>query len=358
MLRQARHPYSLDRQLHLWVRDGTDELPSGPRVAHPWLAVTARHRHSLGLVRTPGRRTTAVGLAVAGAAAVWPFIEPLLPVLRHADVPVLAPGSAPLTVLHVSDLHLLPRHLRRAAWVRGLAEHDADLIVSTGDHWSSAEAMDLLTGTLATLTAGGTPGVFVPGNNDYYSPVVPSPLGYLRDHHDPVRRRPDLPWSRAAARLESTGWTDLTHVRTTLAVAGRTVLLAGTDDAHLRRDRYRVIEGPVKREQPTPDLAIGVTHTPARRLLGAYAKDGFPLVLAGHTHGGQLRLPRLGPLVTNCDLPRWRARGLTRDGDTWLHVSAGLGASPYVPVRLCCRPEATLLTLTARSSAGGAGGVR
>jgi predicted MPP superfamily phosphohydrolase len=50
-------------------------------------------------------------------------------------------------------------------------------------------------------------------------------------------------------------------------------------------------------------------------------------------------------VVTNCDLPRWRARGLTHGEGGWLHVSAGLGSSPYLPVRVACRPEATLLTL-------------
>ena len=91
-------------------------------------------------------------------------------------------------------------------------------------------------------------------------------------------------------------------------------------------------------------------------------RDGARLVLAGHTHGGQLRLPRYGALVTNCDLDRRRARGVSRwwtgaghvpadhlppDDAAWLHVSAGLGTSPYTPVRFCCRPEASLLTLTA-----------
>ena len=78
------------------------------------------------------------------------------------------------------------------------------------------------------------------------------------------------------------------------------------------------------------------------------AADGFPLVLAGHTHGGQLWVPFYGALVTNCDLDPRRAEGLSRHTDsTLLHVSAGLGTSPYAPVRFACPPEATLLTLVA-----------
>jgi predicted MPP superfamily phosphohydrolase len=141
--------------------------------------------------------------------------------------------------------------------------------------------------------------------------------------------------------LESVGWLDLTHRRTTLSIQGTDVTLTGTDDAHLRRDRYAKVAGHVD------GFAIGVTHTPQRRVLDAMVADGHRLLLAGHTHGGQVRLPRVGALVTNCDLDRARARGLSPYGAAWLHVSAGLGTSPYAPVRLCCRPEASLLTLTA-----------
>jgi predicted MPP superfamily phosphohydrolase len=284
-------------------------------------------------------------------ALAWPFAEPHLPVLRRTTVPVLPPGARPLRVLHLSDLHLLPTSRRRAAWVRGLAGSGADLVVSTGDQLSSAAAIGLLADTLGALTADGTPGVFVAGNNDYYTPIWPSPGRYLRGD-GPVPRRPDLPWPDAVTALEQVGWTDLTSRRTTRTLAGQPVVLTGTDDGHLRRDRYADVAGPVD------GLGIGITHTPARRLLEAFAADGYVLVLAGHTHGGQVRLPGLGALVTNCDLERSRARGLsplTAGGDGWLHVSGGLGQSPYAPVRLGCRPEASLLELVPARQAAPAG---
>lgn len=280
-------------------------------------------------------------LPLALAAAAWPFLEPQFPVLRRRQVPVLGPGQAPLRILHLSDLHLLPRHGRRTAWVRALADERADLVVSTGDHLSSADAIGLLASTLGALTADGTPGVFVPGNNDWFTPMRPQLSSYL-PVGTPLRRgAPDLPWERAAAALVDVGWTDLRQRRATVQVAGRPVVLTGTDDGHLRRDRYAEVAGRVD------GLALGVTHTPVRRLLRSFADDGHALVLAGHTHGGQLRLPGLGPATTNCDLERSRARGLSPlvDQAGWLHVSAGLGSSPYLPVRFCCRPEATVLEL-------------
>jgi predicted MPP superfamily phosphohydrolase len=275
------------------------------------------------------------------ALATGALLEPHFPVLRSDSVPVLPTGSPDIRVLHLSDLHLLPRHGRRSRWISELSRLGADVVVATGDLWSSERSMPLLGSTLAALTADGTPGMFVPGNNDYYTPLPPSFLNYVTGG-PPRRHGPDLPWARAAAMLEQLGWTDLTHRRTTVSLRGVDVTFTGTDDAHLRRDRYDLVQGTVDTA-----FGIGVTHTPQRRVLDAFAADGHRLLLAGHTHGGQVRMPAVGALVTNCDLDRARARGLSRYGPGWLHVSAGLGTSPYAPIRFCCRPEASLLTLTA-----------
>src|SRR3954471_18990754 len=173
------------------------------------------------------------GTAVTAGA----LLEPLFPVVRRFAVPVLPTGSEQLRVLHLSDLHLLPRHGRRSRWISGLTQLQPDAVVVTGDLWSSARSMPLLGATLAALTADGTPGFFVPGNNDYYSPLPPSLLRYVTGGA-PRRHGPDLPWDRAAAMLVQLGWTDLTHRRTTVSLRGIDVTFTGTDDAHLRRDRY------------------------------------------------------------------------------------------------------------------------
>ncbi len=135
-------------------------------------------------------------------------------------------------------------------------------------------------------------------------------------------------------------------------MTGHNLAFVGVDDPHLGYDKLD--------DEPadmSADLAIGVAHAPYLRVLDRWNSLGYPLIMAGHTHGGQLALPFYGALVTNCDLDRKRAKGLHKhqvDGHdpSWLHVSAGLGTSPFTPVRFACRPEATLLTLTEIDSPG------
>lgn len=287
----------------------------------------------------------AAGLAAAGAAtlAYAGLVERNLFRLRRFDVPVLAPGAAPLTVLHLSDLHLTASQRRKRDWIRRLDGLDPDFVAVTGDFLAGADAVEPVLAALGPLL--DRPGAFVPGNNDYYAPRPKNPLRYVVPEKTKVFGDP-LPWPEMAAALSGAGWVDLTHRRAIVKADGRAIALAGTDDPHLGRDRYSLVAGPA---DPTADVRIGLTHSPEPRVLSAFAADGYQLLLAGHTHGGQLRIPGIGALVTNCGIDRARARWLHPwDDRTWLHVSAGLGTSPYAPVRFACPPEATLLKLVAR----------
>jgi predicted MPP superfamily phosphohydrolase len=282
------------------------------------------------------------GTAVAGAALFGyaTLIERNAFVLRRFDVPVLAPGSAPIRVLHLSDLHITAGQRRKQAWVRGLAALRPDLILVSGDTLSSASAVPVALRTLEPLLE--FPGGFVPGNNDYYEPRMPNPVKYFRPER-PRPGGPPLPWPGFAAALVSGGWLDLTHVRATVKVGDQVVALAGTDDPHLRRADYSQIAGPA---DPEAAVRIGVTHSPEPEVLAAFAADGYDLVLAGHTHGGQVRIPFGPALVTNCGIDVRRARWLHRwDGGMYFNVCAGLGTNPFAPIRFACRPEAALLTL-------------
>jgi uncharacterized protein len=285
-----------------------------------------------------------LGLAAAGLSAAtygWAYERKAFR-LRRVEVPILAPGSPRLTILHVSDLHATPGQPWKVSWVRSLAELEPDLVINTGDNLASMHGAPVVLEALGPLLE--RPGAFVPGSNDWFAPVPKNPAMYLF----PDRKARDvgkpLPWGALRSSFTAAGWLDLTHRRTTMVVRGVQVELAGVSDAHLEADHYDRIAGAV-----TGDVAIGLSHCPEPRVVDAFAADGYALVMSGHTHGGQLRVPGFGALVTNCGLDRRRARGLSPwPTGGWLHVSAGLGTSPYAPVRFACPPEATLLTLTPR----------
>jgi uncharacterized protein len=290
----------------------------------------------------------ALGTAAAGAAtlAYAAGIERRHWTLRETTIPVLPPGTRPLRVLHLSDLHMTPGQRSKQRWVAALAELEPDLVVDTGDNLAHARAVPTVLAALDPLLS--RPGVFVWGSNDYFGPTFKNPARYLVPAWQKRVHGGRLPWRDLRAALVERGWQDATHTRFTIDVVGVTIAVAGVDDPHIKHDRYDLVAG-----TPAPEatLRLGLTHSPEPRVLDGFAADGYDLVLAGHTHGGQLRLPGYGAIVTNCGIDRSRARGASRWGThTRLHVSAGLGTSPYAPARFFCPPEASLLTLVPLAS--------
>jgi len=302
------------------------------------------------------RASTAVPTAVlaTGAATVAyaSLVERTRWTLRRFDVPVLPPGQAPLRVLQLSDLHMTANQTSKQEWVAGLADLRPDLVITTGDNLAGMDAVPPTLRALDPLME--LPGAFVLASNDYYAPRPKNPLKYFKTDHKRVHGDP-LPWRELRDGMTARGWLDLTNHTGTLTVDGRRIVFAGLDDPHLERDRYDDVAGPA---DPDADVRIGLVHSPEPRVLDRFAADGYDLLLCGHTHGGQLRVPFYGALVTNCGIDRQHVRWLHRWAEptpehptgTWLHVSAGLGTSPYAPVRFACPPEATLLTLVPRTT--------
>ncbi|WP_062209859.1 metallophosphoesterase [Demequina oxidasica] len=296
------------------------------------------------------RTALAVAGATAAAGLAWGFAEAHAYTTRRVTVPLLPAGSAPVRILHLSDLHLTPTQERRIEWVRSLARENVDLVVTTGDNLAHADAVPAVARALTPLFE--LPGAFVYGSNDYYAPTPINPFKYFKAPSGLESTRPLLPTQSLTTVLEGVGWTNLNNARGTVSVAGQEISFVGMDDPHIQRDSMPSDDG------VRGDLHVGVVHAPYRRALDALHEDGVVLTLAGHTHGGQVCVPGMGALVTNCDIDRTRAKGLhgypglrPDQGDPasmWLHVSAGVGTSPYARVRFACRPEATVVTLVPR----------
>jgi predicted MPP superfamily phosphohydrolase len=295
----------------------------------------------------------AVG-AVGAAAAVWGIgIERYLFTVREVTAPALPPGSPSLRILHVSDAHMAPWQHRKQDWLASLAELKPDLVVNTGDNLGHENGLEGVRRAFDPLA--GIPGVFVHGSNDV---TAPSPRNPLRYFLGPSKKQPEPKHLDTAAMdryfTDELGWNDLNNAAARLIIAGTEVDVFGVNDAHRDWDRLDVLPDAISalgsRNEGTP--VLGVTHAPYQRVLNGFIDLGADAILGGHTHGGQVCLPGYGALVANCDIPLKQAKGLS----TWSHeghtvplnVSAGCGHSIYAPVRFACRPEATLLTLTAR----------
>jgi predicted MPP superfamily phosphohydrolase len=299
-----------------------------------------------GMAKRSTLRRVVTGATLLGAAtlAYASLVERNLFTLRRFDVPVLAPDAEPLRILHLSDLHLTPGQHRKQRWVAELIATDPDLVVVTGDNMAHVDAVPAVLRAYRPLF--DRPGAFVFGSNDYRGPVLKNPFGYFQSEREYVQGAP-LPTEELRDAFTGSGWVDLNNARTTIKAGGRTIELVGVDDPHLGRDDYEMVAGPA---DPTAELRLALTHSPEPRVLDAMATDGFDLMLAGHTHGGQVCIPLAGALVTNCGLDRRMAKGLHRwpGSGAWLHVSAGLGTHPTAPVRFACPPEASVLTLVPR----------
>ena len=305
-------------------------------------------------VRSIGRGfavTAGAGTAAALAATAYGLWEKNQFVLREETVPVLPAGRAPFRILHLSDIHFVPGQKAKAEWLQSLAALRPDLVVNTGDNLSHPKAVDPLLNALAPLME--FPGVFVPGSNDYYAPKLKNPAAYLMGPSKAAPHREELDWPRLRSGFGMAGWIDLTNRHQSLVLNGMRFDFSGVDDPHLNRERYAGWPRGTRGQNAKDHLRVAVIHAPYQRVLDHFTEDGADLLLAGHTHGGQLCIPGYGALVANCDIPTWRAKGLhdwsSNGSTTPVNVSGGIGTSRFAPVRIACKPEAVLLTLTPRA---------
>jgi len=248
-------------------------------------------------------------------------------------------GPPALTMLHLSDLHFVRADDRKARFLAALPT--ADVTIVTGDFLAEPEGIPAAVAAVRPVR-GRLASWFVLGSNDYFVPMPKSYLSYFLRSRRRRRVRPGKA-SELVTGLVGDGWEDLTNLRRELSLDGLAVELLGLDDAHIGRHDLRIAP------RTRPDrFGIAVMHSPDSAPEAAAL--GYELVFAGHTHGGQVRLPFIGALVTNSSLPRRLVSGLIRLGTAVLHTSPGLGTSKYAPFRFWCRPEATILELGRRAS--------
>lgn len=278
--------------------------------------------------------------AIGVACVLWGvLVERFWYRVRRYRVAILPAAGGPdrLTVLHLSDLHFVRSDPRKKRFLASLPQ--ADVTVVTGDFLAEPEAVEIAVDAVRA-TRGRLASWFVLGSNDHFAPKPLNYLAYFR--RDRTRRSAVLGRGDDLARqLEDDGWDDLTNSRREAALDGLSVELLGLDDAHIRWHDLRVAP-----RRQLDRFGVAVMHSPDSAAEAAAL--GYDLLVAGHTHGGQVRLPIAGALVTNCVMPRHLVSGLIRMGPAVLHTSPGLGTSKYAPFRFWCRPEATVLELERR----------
>lgn len=278
-----------------------------------------------------------VALGLAGAAA-YPFVEARWYRLKELDVPMRADVPR-LSVLHISDTHL---NTKDRALIRFLDSLPArvgrpDIVVATGDLIEDDSGIDPIARALDRLDAS-IGRFYVLGSHDYYQARFQSYLKYFGTRASGMRA-PRADTDRLEQLLTDQGWVGLTNRTEVLDTPHGRMRVAGVDDPYLKRQDIHHIE-----RAANEVFALGLAHSPD--VVSEWMLRGFDLVLTGHTHGGQVRLPGVGALVTNSSLPTVLAGGLHAIGNSHLHVSPGLGTGKFAPIRFNCRPEATLLRVT------------
>lgn len=233
--------------------------------------------------------------------------------LRQNDVrmPDLPRGLDGYTILHISDPHLDLSSDIPATLIERVRDLEYDLCVLTGDY--RTRTFGPYEPTLDAMAR--------------MRPYLRSEVYAVLGNHDSIRMVPGLEALDVRVLLNES--VEIRH-------RGAAIHLSGIDDAH----HYRLHDfAKLAHAVPSGALSVLLSHTPETYAHAAAA--GFKLMLAGHTHGGQICLPGGFPLITDADCPRRFAKGAWRHENLIGYTSSGSGSS-IVDVRLNCPPEVTL----------------
>ncbi|MBI2320912.1 MAG: metallophosphoesterase [Chloroflexi bacterium] len=264
---------------------------------------------------------------LAAAAVLGSRLRGRLVLERVAlPVPDLPPALDGLRLLHLSDLHLRATDGDLADEVRAFSALRPDLTVVTGDLIEDDAGIPLAASLVRDL-AGRDSTFVVLGNHDY--------IRYGFGGQKMTSFRNDVP--RLCAALAQAGATVLRNAWATAQPRGTALHVVGVDDPHLGYDALDVATAGLPADGPR----LLLSHSPD--ILPQAVAHGLRVVIAGHTHGGQVVLPLLGAVKTATRLRLPRPAGLLRWRSATIYVSRGVHGA--LPIRFNCPPEVGLLTL-------------
>ncbi len=235
-------------------------------------------------------------------------------------------------ILHISDLHLSKPESHKIDFIRKITDADFDLIILTGDVFEDFSGIEYAENLLSRRPRLGAYAVL--GNHDYYDyNMFHKTVGrIIKPFRHPREKRDVTPFVDA---LQNGGFDVLRNESRCLKEHG--LHIVGIDYPGIKEHELARLAD----QAPEHHLKLCVFHMPKK--LHYIINAGFQLALGGHTHGGQVRIPGFGPLITDSELARHEASGLIRRGDTAFHISRGLGADPRSNIRFFCPPAATIV---------------
>ncbi len=281
-----------------------------------------------------------------------------------------------LTILHLSDFHLRKTFKGRRLFdfIQTLKGQEYDLILITGDMIENMSNADYLVSMLEPLKARyGKYAVL--GVHDHYHKAVYEFAQNMLKRKKSYYRVNDIPELKKrlgkigievlenenrilevsgipADKIEIVGLGDPVIKRTDLAKAFRGLETISRediiDDLNAReavKEAFKLRKNNVHRSNQQGKLRISLIHTPDAWVLAALSRKNTDIVFAGHTHGGQVRLPLIGAIISGCRIKTRFASGLFYLQKMVLYISRGLGEGKYSQFRCYCPPEASIITI-------------
>ena len=274
--------------------------------------LTSETSHGIDVAAELGERPISPGPYHVLATIPWNEQFTLEVTRKTFTLPRLPEGLDGMRIWHLSDWHFLGTIERRyyERVVREIQTESADLFCFTGDLIDRMECLDWLDTTFATLDAPAGK-LFILGNHDW-------------------NQRPE----EVRERMQTAGWIDVASRVESLTIRGIPIAVGGDETPWMGTE-------PDFSSVPESTFRLLLSHTPDNLARARRAK--IDLMLSGHTHGGQVRLPLIGPVFSPSRSGVRYASGTFWKSPTLLHVSRGLAGQH--PLRWNCRPEVTLITL-------------